>query len=292
MVLQGRMSGADFAAFMLYRLCTLRRQHMHRDSIHTSSAYKCYICATRSRYSDGVQGSMGELAGQVPAVMTALGAGEKVFELIALQPTIPSGGASRPRDTVAQAGMEIGELKQGEPLLAVNNVRFAYTQTKKMAESDSGSTLVPQKGPEVLKGISLEIAQGEMVALVGLSGSGKTSLVSLILRFYDIDSGSILLGGQDISSLDPSYLRAKVATVPQEPALFSVSMHDNIAYGLPNVSRAEVITTLSSLRAALVIPYYCNHYCCYHFIIIAGCTHYIDRYSLFRYCYHFIIISC
>eukprot|EP01047_Picozoa_sp_COSAG01_P128989 COSAG01_NODE_58392_length_306_cov_0.990338_1_plen_90_part_01 len=75
---------------------------------------------------------------------------------------------------------------------------------------------------------------------VGLSGSGKTSLVSLILRFYDLDSGSISLGGHNISTLDPSYLRAKVATVPQEPALFSVSMHDNIAYFFKQKTAYEI----------------------------------------------------
>ena len=84
---------------------------------------------------------------------------------------------------------------------------------------------------------------------VGLSGSGKTSLVSLILRFYDVDSGSISLGGHDIAALDPSYLRAQIATVPQEPALFSVSMHENIAYGLPHVSRAEVEKAASLANA-------------------------------------------
>ena len=84
---------------------------------------------------------------------------------------------------------------------------------------------------------------------VGLSGSGKTSLVSLILRFYDLDSGSISLGNHNISTLDPSYLRSCVATVPQEPALFSVSMHDNIAYGLPDVSRAEVETAATLANA-------------------------------------------
>jgi|EP01043_Picozoa_sp_COSAG02_P021368 ABC-type multidrug transport system fused ATPase/permease subunit len=136
MVLQGRMSGSDFAAFMLY--------------------------------SEGVQGSMGELAGQVPAVMTALGAGEKVFELIALQPTIPSGntdrGGSSPDGIILQGGTGVDDLKEGETLLAVTDVRFAYAETKKMSESDSATTLA--KGPEVLKGLSLEIAQGEMVALV------------------------------------------------------------------------------------------------------------------------------
>lgn len=114
---------------------------------------------------------------------------------------------------------------------------------------------------------------------VGLSGSGKTSLVSLILRFYDVGSGSIKLGGHDIAKLDPSYLRAKVATVPQEPALFSVSMHDNIAYGLPDVSRAEVETaaTLANAHAFIsampngfdtVVGSYCQFY---RFTFLVGC---------------------
>eukprot|EP01049_Picozoa_sp_SAG25_P018196 SAG25_NODE_5101_length_701_cov_0.731343_2_plen_138_part_00 len=115
-----------------------------------------------------------------------------------------------------------------------------YTKTRKIDSCELASDGVDDEGARrgalVLRGLSLSIAKGEMVALVGLSGSGKTSLVSLILRFYDADSGSISLGGRAISSLDPAYLRSKVATVPQEPALFSVSMHDNIAYGTPGVS--------------------------------------------------------
>jgi ABC-type multidrug transport system fused ATPase/permease subunit len=88
--------------------------------------------------------------------------------------------------------------------------------------------------------MNLTIDRGEMVALVGLSGSGKTSLVSLILRFYDATDGTIQLHGADIKSLAPAHIRGQIATVPQEPALFSVSLHENIAYGMPDVSRAEV----------------------------------------------------
>ena len=76
--------------------------------------------------------------------------------------------------------------------------------------------------------------------LFGFLGSGKTTLVNLILRFYDLSGGSITLGGRDLTKLDPRYLRAQVALVPQEPALFPVSIHENIAYGLPDISREDV----------------------------------------------------
>lgn len=207
MVMQGKMSGSDFSAFVLF--------------------------------SADVQAAIGGVADQVPAVMSAMAAGEKVFQLLALTPTIPTSATKGGNNDT-----EIGELKDGDSLLDVQDVTFSYAYTQRIEEIKHGDSPAPVgslgRGPNVLKGMNLKIGCGEMVALVGLSGSGKTSLVSLILRFYDVVSGTIQLGGVDITSMDPSYLRAKIATVPQEPALFSVSMHDNIAYGMPNTTRAEV----------------------------------------------------
>lgn len=84
---------------------------------------------------------------------------------------------------------------------------------------------------EVLKGVSFKVEKGQMVALVGPSGGGKSTIVSLIERFYDPNEGSIMMDGCDLKLLDLSWFRQKVATVSQEPTLFACSIRDNIAYG-------------------------------------------------------------
>lgn len=92
----------------------------------------------------------------------------------------------------------------------------------------------------LFKNFSLRIKPGEKVGLVGKSGSGKTSLVSLLLRFSDLISGQILIDGQDISRITQSDLRQQIAHVPQEPLLFHRSLSENIAYGRHDASQAEV----------------------------------------------------
>lgn len=83
----------------------------------------------------------------------------------------------------------------------------------------------------IMKDVVLDIESGTMMAIVGSSGSGKSSFVSLLLRFYDPCSGSIKIDGIDITVLDPHWLRQQIGTVSQEPALFSCSIRDNILYG-------------------------------------------------------------
>ncbi len=92
----------------------------------------------------------------------------------------------------------------------------------------------------VLRDLSFTIEPGERIALVGRSGAGKTSLVSLLLRFYRPQAGRILLDGHDIMTLDLRWLRRQMALVPQEPILFSSSLGENIAYGRPGASEAEI----------------------------------------------------
>jgi len=91
-----------------------------------------------------------------------------------------------------------------------------------------------------LEDITLRVAPGEVVALVGPSGGGKTTLVSLLSRFWDVDRGQIRLDGHDIRAIRLADLRGAIGIVPQEPALFSGSVRENIAYARPAASAADV----------------------------------------------------
>jgi ATP-binding cassette subfamily B protein len=99
----------------------------------------------------------------------------------------------------------------------------------------------------VNRNVSLQIKPGEMIGLVGHSGSGKSTLVNLICRFYDVSEGAILLDGVDIRSYGLADYRSNIGLVLQEPFLFFGTIADNIAYGKPHASRAEII---ASARAA------------------------------------------
>ena len=97
------------------------------------------------------------------------------------------------------------------------------------------------KDAEVIHGINLEIKEGQMAALVGESGSGKSTLAKLLVHFYDIDSGRITLGGQDLTDMKIEALNDRIAFVSQEQFLFSTSLYDNILIGKPDATREEVL---------------------------------------------------
>jgi ABC-type multidrug transport system fused ATPase/permease subunit len=95
-------------------------------------------------------------------------------------------------------------------------------------------------GPPVLDGIDFEATPGEMIALVGLTGAGKTTLVSLIPRFYDVSSGRVLVDGIDVRQYRIGSLRERIAIVLQEPVLFSGTIADNLRYGRLDATREEL----------------------------------------------------
>ena len=103
------------------------------------------------------------------------------------------------------------------------NVRFSYKDT------------------EVIKGVNLELKEGQMTALVGESGSGKSTLAKLLVHFYDIDSGRITLGGQDITDMKIEALNNEISYVSQEQFLFNTSLYENILIGKPDATREEVL---------------------------------------------------
>ncbi|MCB1446030.1 MAG: ABC transporter ATP-binding protein [Rhizobiaceae bacterium] len=104
-------------------------------------------------------------------------------------------------------------------------------------------------GRNVVEDISLAIAPGEKVGLVGRSGAGKTTLMNLLLRFYDLESGEIRIDGQDVSKVTQDSLRARIGVVTQDTSLLHRSVRDNIAYGKPDATDAEVIAAAKRANA-------------------------------------------
>lgn len=93
----------------------------------------------------------------------------------------------------------------------------------------------------IYDGLSVDIRPGERVALVGASGSGKSTFVKLIQRLYDVERGAVLIDGQDVAQVTQGSLRRAIALVPQDPILFHRSLAENIAYGKPGATREEIV---------------------------------------------------
>lgn len=170
-------------------------------------------------YAITVAAAVGSLASLFGSYQEAIGAAQRVFELLAMTPTV-----AEPERPLALSRPVRGEV-------ALESVRFRYA---------------PEL-PEVLQDVSFRLAPGEVVALVGPSGAGKTTVASLVSRFWDVTGGRITLDGSDVRTLSFGTLRGSVGLVPQEPALFSGTVRENIAYARPEASDVDV---LAAARAA------------------------------------------
>jgi ATP-binding cassette subfamily B protein len=106
-----------------------------------------------------------------------------------------------------------------------------------------------ERGKEVIKGVSFDIAPGEMVGLVGRSGAGKSTIINLVCRFYDVDSGLIRIDGHPIKEVKLEQLRRQIGMVMQEPFLFNASILENIAYGLPDATFEEIVRAARAAHA-------------------------------------------
>lgn len=146
--------------------------------------------------------------------------------------------------------------------ISFEGVRFAYNAATAVVDDDddaaedtaaAGAGAVATSAPEVLSGVTLHIEPGETVALVGQTGAGKSTLVKLVARFYDVTSGAVLVDGVDVRDYDLAAYRHRLGIVPQEAYLAPGSVRDAIAYGRPGASDAEVEAAARAVGAHAAI---------------------------------------
>ncbi|WCJ39357.1 ABC transporter family protein [Euphorbia peplus] len=205
-VVLGLSQGAMYAAYTL--TLWFGAYLVKKNETTFGDVYKIFLILVLSSFS------VGQLAGLAPDTTMARTAIPSIFDIIYRKPLI-SNGREKGR-----------KLDKTQPMdIEFRKVTFAYPSRPEIV---------------VLRDFSLKVKGGNMVALVGGSGSGKSTVVWLIQRFYDPNQGKVLVGGTDLRDVNVKGLRRQIALVSQEPALFAGSIRENIAFGNPQASWSEV----------------------------------------------------
>jgi ATP-binding cassette, subfamily B, bacterial len=171
--------------------------------------------------------------------MTAIVSFERVFEVLDMEPLI----TERP---------DAASLPEGPVSVEFDDVHFGYPSADKvsLASLEEVATLDTRGGTEVLHGVSFRVEPGQMVALVGTSGSGKSTIASLAPRLYDVDSGAVRLGGVDVRDLSFDAIRATLGMVTQDGHLFHDTVAENLHFVRPGATEDELWDALRRARLA------------------------------------------
>jgi ATP-binding cassette subfamily B protein len=173
-------------------------------------------------YAVFAAGGLGELSQVWGEITQASGAAERLAEILAVQPAIRSPARPVALPMPANGGVEF------------HHVGFSY----------------PTRPGVVLENLSFGVRPGEKLALVGPSGAGKSTIFQLILRFYDPVSGNITFDGVGLTDVDPAELRSRIALVPQDSIVFATSVRENIQFGRPEATAAEIENAAEAAHAA------------------------------------------
>ncbi|XP_076594196.1 ATP-dependent translocase ABCB1 [Chaetodon auriga] len=157
--------------------------------------------------------TVGQTSPNIQTFASARGAAHKVYSIIDHKPSI---------DSFSEAGFKPDYIK-GD--IEFKNIHFTYPSRPEV---------------KILDNLSLKVASGQTIALVGSSGCGKSTTIQLLQRFYDPQEGSVCIDGHDIRSLNIRYLREMIGVVSQEPILFATTITENIRYGRPDVTQQEI----------------------------------------------------
>ena len=171
------------------------------------------------QYSKKLTRPVNEIANQYAQILTALAGAERIFEIMDSADEIDEGTES----------IEISEI---EGNIRFDNIDFAY-----------------EEGEPVLRGLDLWVKPGQKIAIVGATGSGKTTIVNLLTRFYEVDGGVITVDGRDITAIPKETLRRSIAIVLQDTVLFSDTIRNNIKYGRADATDEEMKRAARHARA-------------------------------------------
>jgi ATP-binding cassette subfamily B protein len=163
------------------------------------------------QYSKRFYRPLMDLSEKYNILQAAMASSERIFQLLDAQPAITA-----PEHPVVPAGPLRGEI-------AFEEVRFSY-----------------KAGEEILKGVSFHVPPGQTVALVGATGAGKSTILNVLLRFYDVTSGRVLVDGEDVRRYDPVRLREHFGIVLQDTFLFTGTIADNVSFFDPDMPRARI----------------------------------------------------
>ena len=168
-----------------------------------------------------IAGSIGQFSGLWTGLQEALGATKRLFEILDTQSDITDAPNAQP-------------LPHVKGHIMLDRVSFAYKD---------------DRDTSILSGVSIEVQSGEVLALVGPSGAGKTTLVNLIPRFFDPTSGQVCIDGHDIRAVQVRSLRQQIGLVPQETLLFGGTVRENILYGRLDATEAELVDAARAANA-------------------------------------------
>ena len=170
------------------------------------------------QYSRRFSGPINEIANIISELQSAFAAAERVFALIDAEPEPEDVSDAKPLTDVR------GDVQ-------LRNVDFSY-----------------EPGKPIIKGLNLHAKPGSLTAIVGPTGAGKTTIINLLMRFYDVDAGTVLVDGKDVRKLTRASLRRAFSMVLQETWLFHGTIFDNIAYGKPGATMEEVVAAAKAAR--------------------------------------------
>jgi ATP-binding cassette, subfamily B, bacterial len=189
-------------------------------------------------------------------------AAQRIYEILDTQPAIADRGDAEHGDGMDRPGLSAGRWQTGRKAAAAALARTqqltAWRASLRVPRGrgrlvfDRVQFSYPTSQQPVLRGISLEIEPGETIALVGATGSGKTTLLNLVPRLADVTGGRITLDGTDVRDLPLPELRTRVGCAFEDPTLFSASVRENVAFGVPNASEEDILAALDAAQAEFV----------------------------------------